>query len=232
MGTLPLILIPGMMCDARLFHPQIAAFSGCFSLHLPPISQHDSVEAIAAEILKNAPPQFALAGLSMGGIVAMEVLRQAPDRVERLALLNTNPRAEADHIKEKRQPQLEAVERGDLSKVLLEQMIPLYTYDRSLSADIETLALNMGMDLGGDVFVRQSMALMKRRSQIDTLATYKGKSLVLTGEADVLCPLDRHQQMAELLSNSTLEVIPAAGHLTTLEQPERTNAALKKWLED
>lgn len=232
MGTLPLILIPGMMCDARLFHPQIAAFSGWCSLHLPPISQHDSVEAIAAEILQNAPPQFALAGLSMGGIVAMEVLRQAPDRVERLALLNTNPRAEADHIKEKRQPQLEAVERGDLSKVLIEQMIPLYTFDRSLSADIETLVLDMGMDLGAGVFVRQSVALMKRPSQLDTLAAYKGKSLVLTGEADVLCPLDRHQQMAELLSNSILEVIPAAGHLTTLEQPERTNAALKKWLED
>lgn len=232
MGTLPLILIPGMMCDARLFHPQIAAFSGRFSLHLAPVSRHDSVEEIAAEILQNAPPQFALAGLSMGGIVAMEVLRQAPERVERLALLNTNPRAEVDHVKENRQPQLEAVRRGDLNKVLLEQMIPLYTYDRSLSADVEALAFDMGMGLGADVFLRQSLALMNRPSQMDTLSAYKGKSLVLTGEADVLCPLDRHQQMAELLSNSTLTVIASAGHLTTLEQPEATNAALAKWLED
>ncbi|WP_420398490.1 alpha/beta fold hydrolase, partial [Marinovum algicola] len=117
----PLVLIPGMMCDARLFAPQIAAFSGNRGLHLAPIAAQDSVPALAAQILASAPPRFALAGLSMGGIVAMEVLRQAPDRVDRIALMDTNPRAENDAVKARRRPQLEAVAQGRLAQVMREE---------------------------------------------------------------------------------------------------------------
>ena len=90
----PLVFLPGMMCDERLFGPQIAALSADREVRFAPISDHDTVQALAAEVLANAPPNFALAGLSMGGIVAMEVVAQAPDRVEKIALLDTNPRAE------------------------------------------------------------------------------------------------------------------------------------------
>lgn len=232
MTRLPLVLIPGMMCDARLYGPQIAAFSGSRALHLAPISNEDNVEALAAAILSGAPQRFALAGLSMGGIVAMEVVRQAPERVERLALLDTNPRAELDTVKEKRAPQMAAVRAGGFSDVMRLEVIPNFAHDRSTAADLESLALDMAEGLGPEVFLRQSTALIDRPSQTETLRAYKGKALVLTGESDRLCPLDRHTQMAELLQNSVLEIIEQAGHLTTLEQPAATNAALALWLED
>lgn len=232
MARLPLVLIPGMMCDARLYGPQIAAFSGIRALHLAPICDTDSVGAMAAAILADAPRRFALAGLSMGGIVAMEVLRQAPERVERLALLDTNPRAETDAVKDKRAPQMAAVRAGRLADVMRREMIPNYAHDRASAAELETLALDMAVALGPDVFLRQSQALMDRPCQIETLRAYAGKALVLMGESDRLCPLDRHTQMAGLLRNSVLEIISGAGHLPTLEQPEATNAALGRWLED
>jgi len=232
MARTPLLLIPGMMCDGRLFAPQIAAFSGTRAVQVAPLDAHDTVQALAADILAGAPERFALAGLSMGGIVAMEVLRQAPDRVERLALLDTNPRAELDEVKEKRIPQMEAVRAGGLARVMTEQMIPNYAHEGTRTPEMDALALQMALDLGPEVFLRQSRALRDRPAQIETLAAYKGPALVMVGESDKLCPLDRHEQMHGLLVNSTLEVIEKAGHLTTLEQPEATNAALARWLEE
>ena len=231
-NTTPLVLIPGMMCDGRLYGPQIAAFSGVRAVQIAPIAAHDTVEALAADILAGAPPRFALAGLSMGGIVAMEVLRQAPERVDRIALLDTNPRAELDAVKQRRAPQMQAVRDGDLACVMREEMIPNYTHVGADRPDLDRLALDMAIGLGAEVFLRQSRALMSRPAQLDTLAAYVGPALVLVGESDRLCPLDRHTQMAELLHNATLEVIAKAGHLTTLEQPDATNAALARWLED
>ena len=231
MAKTPLLLIPGMMCDARLYAPQIAAFSGSRALHLAPIDGHDSVQALASEILASAPDRFALAGLSMGGIVAMEVLRQAPDRVDRLALLDTNPRAELDEVKARRGPQMDAVRAGGLTEVMTEQMIPNYAHTGTRTPELDALALDMALGLGAEVFLRQSVALRDRPAQMDTLAAYRGPALVLMGESDKLCPLDRHEQMHGLLVNSTFEIIPGAGHLTTLEQPEATNAALARWLE-
>ena len=157
------------MCDARLFAPQIAAFSGNRGLHLAPIAAQDSVPALAAQILASAPPRFALAGLSMGGIVAMEVLRQAPDRVDRIALLDTNPRAESDAVKARRRPQLEAVAQGRLAQVMREVMKPNYLAPGPRRADILDLCLEMALALGPEVFARQSRALMDRPDQCDTL---------------------------------------------------------------
>jgi len=230
-ASLPLVMIPGMMCDGRLFAPQITAFSGTRAVQIAPISGFDSVEALAEDILSSAPERFALAGLSMGGIVAMEVLRQASERVDRIALLDTNPRAELDEVKEKRAPQMQAVRDGRLADVMRSQMIPNYAHEGSETPEMDALCLQMALDLGDEVFLRQSVALMNRPAQMDTLAAFEGTALVLVGESDRLCPLDRHTQMAGLLKNSRLEVIPGAGHLTTLEQADATNAALKRWLE-
>ena len=229
--ALPLVMIPGMMCDGRLFAPQIAAFSGTRAVQIAPISAFDSVEGLAEDILSSAPDRFALAGLSMGGIVAMEVLRQAPARVDRIALLDTNPRAELDAVKEKRAPQMQAVRDGGLADVMRNQMIPNYAHDCTSAPEMDALCLQMALDLGPEVFLRQSVALMNRPAQMDTLVAYKGQALVLLGESDRLCPLDRHTQMADLLQNSRLEVVSRAGHLPTLEQADATNAALKRWLE-
>ncbi len=228
----PLILLPGMMCDARLFGPQTNALSNSRPLMTFPLSQHDSVEAMADDILRNAPPSFAIAGLSMGGIVAMEVLRQAPNRVSHLALLDTNPLAETPEVKARRLPQMAAVREGRLRHVMRDEMKPNYLADGPRQGAILDLCMEMATDLGPEVFLCQSQALMNRPDQCETLAAYSGKALVLCGRDDGLCPVTRHELMHDLLSNSTLEIIEGAGHLPTLEQPNETTAALFRWLED
>ncbi|WP_136441492.1 alpha/beta fold hydrolase [Pacificoceanicola onchidii] len=227
----PLVLIPGMMCDARLYAPQITAFSGETDLFLASIGAHDSVEALATDILDRAPKRFALCGLSMGGIVAMEVLRQAPERVERIALLDTNPLAELDAVKARRQPQMEAVRQGHLDRVMRDEMKPNYLSNGPQRTEILDLCMNMALSLGPEVFLRQSVALMNRPDQSDTLRAARLPALVLCGVDDALCPVARHELMAELIPGATLKIIDGAGHLPTLEQPDTTNAALRRWME-
>lgn len=227
----PLILLPGMMCDERLFAPQIKVFSKDREVIVAPITNHETVEGLAAEVLANAPPVFALAGLSMGGIVAMEILAQASDRVDRVALLDTNPLAELPAIAAKRGPQMDAVKAGQLQKVMQDQLMPHYLADSTAHPEILDLCLDMALALGNDVFIRQSLALRQRPDQQDTLKTYQGHALVLCGRHDKLCPVKRHQLMHDLLPNSVFEIVENAGHIPTLEQPEFTTAALTRWLE-
>lgn len=227
----PLVLIPGMMCDARLFAPQIAALSGERMITCAPISRRARVDELATDILANTPPVFALAGLSMGGIVAMEILRQAPDRVERIALLDTNPRAEANAVKAARLPQMQSVRDGKLRSIMRDEMKPNYLTDGPRRAEVLDLCLDMALGLGPHVFLNQSRALMDRPDQTETLRAADLPALVLCGRDDTLCPIHRHELMAGLIGGSTLEIIDGAGHLPTLEQPETTNAALLRWLE-
>lgn len=228
---LPVLLIPGMMCDARLFAPQVAALSARGPVEVVALTARDTIADLAADILSTAPPRFALGGLSMGGIIAMEVLRQAPDRVERLALMDTNPRAETPETRARRAPQIQAVAAGGLAEVMSRQMIPLYAPSGVATPDLDALALDMALSLGPDMFIHQSKALRDRPDQTETLARFEGPALVLTGAGDRLCPLDRHEQMARLLGGSELVVIPGAGHLPTLQTPEAVNAALLRWLD-
>lgn len=227
----PLVLLPGMMCDARLFAPQIDALSGRIPLMTLPIGRHDTMGALAQEALGQMPPRFALAGLSMGGILAMEILRRAPDRVTGLALMDTNPLAEAAEIKARRGPQMAAVKSGALRKVMREEMKPNYLTDGPNQGAILDLCMAMAMDLGPQVFINQSIALRDRPDQTETLRRFAGPALVLCGRDDTLCPVERHSLMHELMPNSHLEIIENAGHLPTLEQPEQTTAALSRWLE-
>ncbi len=228
----PLLLLPGMMCDARLFTPQIAALSGRLPLMSYPLVGQDSVTGLAEQILATAPPRFALAGLSMGGIVAMEVLRQAPHRVAKLALLDTNPLAEKKEIKARRSPQMQAVRNGDLRRVMRDEMTPNYLAGGPNKGGILDLCMVMAMDLGPGVFLSQSIALRDRPDQCDTLRSFERPALVLCGHDDTLCPIERHQLMHDLLPNSALHILDGAGHLPTLEQPDQTTAALLRWLEN
>lgn len=230
--TLPLILLPGMMCDLRLFTPQINTLSDEREVSVLDITGSDTVEALAETVLAEAPPTFALAGLSMGGIVAMEVARQAPDRVKGLALMDTNALAEADHIKAMREPQMDKARAGHLAHVMRDEMKPHYIADGPQHGDILDLCMEMALDLGPDVFIRQSKALQTRPDQSDTLRRYAAPALVLCGALDALCPPKRHTLMHDLLPNSTLTMIADAGHLPTLEKPGETTAALRGWLKE
>jgi pimeloyl-ACP methyl ester carboxylesterase len=226
----PLVLLPGMMCDARLFGPQIYAFSHERAVMVAPVGDHDTIAALAIDILNAAPPTFALAGLSMGGIVAMEMFRQAPERISRLALLDTNPKAETEKITQFREPQIAKVRAGELRSVMRDEMKPNYLADGPNMGQILDLCMAMAETLGPDVFERQSRALQTRPDQQETLRAVKVPTLILCGESDRLCPLHRHEHMHDLIPHSTLTAIKNAGHLPTLEQPDPTNEALAKWL--
>ena len=177
----PLVLIPGMMCDARLFGPQIAAFSSRRALVCAPISGRASIEDLAAGVLANAPKSFALAGLSMGGIVAMEVMRQEPERVERIALMDTNPLAEDDDVKARRLPQMMMVRDNALSAVMRDEMKPRYLSNTPQRENILDLCMEMALGLGRHVFLKQSRALMDRPDQSDTLRGVDVPALILCG---------------------------------------------------
>ncbi|GHC60164.1 alpha/beta fold hydrolase [Neogemmobacter tilapiae] len=221
-----LVLIPGMMCDARMWGGVDAALNTPIHHHLP--TGADTMQDLAAQLLQDAPPRFALAGLSMGGILAMEVLRQAPHRVERLALLDTNPRAETPQVQARREPQIDRALSGDLAGVMTDQMIPHYF--AAPSPDHEALCLDMALTLGPNAFQNQSRALRDRPDQQPTLAAFRGPALVLMGEHDRLCPHDRHALMHQLMPQSRFEIIAGAGHIPPLERPQETAEALRHWL--
>ena len=219
------------MCDARLFAPQIAAFSADRAVLVPPLTGANTIAGMAYSVLQCAPPQFALAGLSMGGIVAMEIMRRAPERVTHLALMATNPRAEDPAVSATRERQKAQVRQGHLRAVLRDEMKPNYLADSAQRGDILDLCMTMALQLGPEVFVSQSEALATRPDQQDSLKQVTVPSLILCGKEDRLCPLDRHVLLAQLISGARLEIIDGAGHLPTLEQPEATNTALRIWLD-
>ena len=224
----PLVLVPGMMCDARMWGGIERDFGVPVLHHLP--IQAETMSTLAALFLADAPPRFALAGLSLGGILAMEILRQAPDRVERLALLDTNPMAETPEAQARRAPQIARALAGDLDGVMREDMKPNYLSPGPGQAAILDLCMDMALALGPPVFARQSIALRDRADQQATLAAYKGPALVLMGANDRLCPLDRHQLMHRLMPQSQFHLISGAAHLPPLEQPAATARAMRDWL--
>ncbi|MEL7080762.1 MAG: alpha/beta fold hydrolase, partial [Pseudomonadota bacterium] len=190
----------------------------------------ERVEEIASGLLDTLPARFALAGLSLGGVVAMEILRRAPDRVTRMALMSTNALAETPQAAAAREPQIVKVRSGKFKEVIAEEIEPKYFAPGAWREEIVALVMDMAEFLGPNVFVRQSRALQRRRDQQKTLRQCKVPTMVLCGEHDQLSPVKRHSFMAELIPNAELRVIEGAGHLPTLEKPDQTTNALRDWL--
>lgn len=228
-----LVLIPGMMCDARLLGPQLTALAGAADIWVADITRSADMASIGRDVLADCPfERFCVAGLSMGGIVAMELLRQVPDRIAGLALLDTNHRAETPERRAARAPQIARAKAGRLREVLIEEMKPNYLAPPNrTNAALLDLVLAMGLDLGPDVFERQSLALRDRPDSAAALAAYGGPALVLCGRHDALCPPERHREIAALLAAADLAILEDAGHLTTLESPAAVNAHLSAWLQ-
>lgn len=209
----------------------MARFSSERVVQFSPLTSHADVSGLAAEVLRHAPAEFALCGLSMGGIVAMEVQRQAPVRVRGLALLDTNPLAELARVKHNRAAQMEKVLSGGLLDVMREEMKPNYLAEGESDARLLDLCAQMALKMGSEVFIRQSLALRDRPDQSETLRAVDVPTLILCGEQDRLCPPDRHRLMHDMVSGSTLAIINNAGHLPVLEQSEMTNEHLAGWLQ-
>ncbi len=228
--TEPLVFLPGMMCDARLYEPQMRVLSMERAVTIAPITRGERIEEIASNILVQLPQRFALAGLSMGGIVAMEILRRAPDRITRLCLMDTNPLAETPAVAATREPWIVGVRAGRLDDVMREAMKPEFLAPGPRRAEVLQTVLDMARDLGPEIFVRQNRALQKRPDQQGALRKCKVPTMILCGEHDTLTPVKRHTFMAELIPYAELRIIPDAGHLPTLEAPDKTLSILWEWL--
>jgi pimeloyl-ACP methyl ester carboxylesterase len=167
----------------------------------------------------------------MGGIVAVEMARQAPQRVARLALLDTNHRADTPERVALRDRQIADVGAGKLRRVIVEEMKPVYLASANrANRQLLDLLIDMAMEIGPQAFISQSIALRERADQSAALGAYRGPALVLCGAEDALCPPDRHREIAGLLPSATLTIVPGAGHISTLEQPDAVNRALAEWL--
>ena len=226
-----LLFLPGMMCDWRLFAPQIAHLGGSYALGIADLSKDDTIQAMAKRALDAAPPRFVAVGLSMGGIVGFEIWRQAPDRVRGLVLMDTNARAESPARQAARLKQIEKVRAGELRDVMAEEMKPLYlgAAHRHDQAILQTV-LRMAMELGAEVFVRQSIALRGRPDSLVCLPDIACPVLLICGAEDQLCPPAQHRQIATDMGCASLQVIAGAGHLPTLEAAAAVNGALGAFL--
>ncbi|MEO9819992.1 MAG: alpha/beta fold hydrolase [Paracoccaceae bacterium] len=226
----PVVFLPGMMCDARLFGPQIAELSSEMPVMVAPVTLGERVEEIASGLLDCLPKRFALAGLSMGGVVAMEILRRAPDRVARIALMHTSPLAETPQIAAAREPQIVKAKAGRLRQVMEEELKPDHLAPGPFRNEILNMVLDMADVLGPDVYVRQSRALQRRRDQQATLRQCRVPTTVICGVHDAVTPVKRHEFMAELIPYARLRVLKGSGHLPTLEQPQETTELLREWM--
>jgi pimeloyl-ACP methyl ester carboxylesterase len=226
----PLVLIPGMACDARLFETQIRALGRdrAITIALPTLGER--IEEIASELLSQLPPKFALLGHDFGAVVAMEILRRAPERVLRVALVSCSPLADTPQQAADREPLLVKLRAGRTEDALRALMPVEHIGPGPDRLAILNRFLAMGLDLGPELLSRQIRALQRRRDQQATLHKVKAPTLILCGEEDGLTPPKRHEFMAELMPNSRLAVLPGAGHLLPIEAPEAMTEAVRGWL--
>ncbi len=226
-----LLLLPGMMLDQRAFTAQMAFLSPTVDVAVGDLSKGDCVEEIARHVLDEAPARFALAGLSMGGIIGFEIWRQAPDRITHLALLDTTPHADRPDRSQQRLDQMAAVDQGQLRDVITTALTPQYL---AVKNRVDTVLLQeileMGLSLGPQVFRSQSMALMSRPDSLPILSAIDCPVLVLCGRDDTLCTVAIHQLMAESIPYADLVVLAECGHLSTLEEPLAVGRALERLL--
>jgi len=229
--ALPSVLVPGLNCSARLYAEQIPALWRFGPVTVADHTGDDSIMAIASRILAAAPPRFALLGLSMGGYIAMEIMRRAPARVVKLALLDTGPRPETPEQTAARLPRIELAKTGRFAEIPDGQFPLLVHRDRAGDTVLKAINRTMAADTGAEAFLRQIYAIIGRADSRPTLATIACPTLVLVGDGDQLTPPALSQDMAAAIPGARLVVIPGCGHLSTLERPEAVNQALVEWMD-
>jgi pimeloyl-ACP methyl ester carboxylesterase len=228
--TMPILLIPGLASSPRIFQPVLSALWRLGPVTVANHIRDDNMGAIARRILAEAPPRFALAGHSMGGYIAFEIMRQAPERVAKLALINTQARPDTAEATTRRQGMIARAGNGEYRAVLDELFPGLVHPSRQGDAALRQLVYDMGDDIGPAAFIRQQMAVIGRPDSRPTLAWIKCPTLVLTGDQDNTIPNSLSMEMASGIPGAKLVVLPNCGHLPQVEQTQATADALTEWL--
>jgi len=228
--TLPIVLIPGLLASARLYAPQIPKLWLSGPVMIADHTRDLSMGAIARRILGAAPPRFALAGLSMGGYISLEIVRQAPARVVKLALLDTSARPDTPEAIQVRRAQMALAATGRLDDVADNQFERMVAEARRADPGLRETNLRMAREVGVAAFARQQTAIMGRVDSRPTLKDIRCPSLVLVGENDALTPPDLAAEIAAGIAGARLVTVPKCGHLSTLEQPDVVTRALVEWL--
>lgn len=225
-----LVLVPGLLCSPALFAPQVGALGTRLDVTVADTTRGASFPEMAALILARAPPRFALAGLSMGGYLAYEILRQAPERVTRLALLDTNARADRPENVRVREVLIglaRTMGARAVQGLLLRQLIhPARIGDHELTGRV----LDMADWIGPATFERQTRAIIGRPDNRPFLPSIRVPTLIIVGAEDSLTPVKVHEEIKAGIAGSRLEVIPDCGHLATMERPAAVNGLLAAWL--
>jgi pimeloyl-ACP methyl ester carboxylesterase len=227
---LPIVLVPGLNCSARLYAEQIPALWRYGPVQVADHTRDDGMDAIADRILAAAPPRFALAGLSMGGYIALAITHRAPQRVAQLALLDTSARPETPEQTARRNPQLALAECGRFGEVPALQFPLLVHRDRHADQALMESVRMMAEETGAAAFLRQQRAIITRADARPFLPSIRCPTMVLVGEGDALTPPQLAEEIAAAIPGARLVVVPACGHLSTMERPDEVNRALGEWL--
>ncbi|MCC5976469.1 MAG: alpha/beta fold hydrolase [Salinarimonas sp.] len=226
------MFIPGLICDADLFADQIAMLRASRHVVVADTTRDDTINAMARRLLEENPEgELILIGLSMGGYIALEAQAMAPDRITRIALFDTNARADTPEAIENRQHLIALTEAGRFDEVCETLWDKFVAEERRQDAPLRSRIAAMAANIGPDAFIRQERAIMGRRDHRSRLADILIPALVIVGDEDVLTPPALSQEMAESMPQATLGIIPDCGHLSTMERPEAVNRALSAWLE-
>lgn len=232
MANEKLILIPGMLCDERLYTHQVNGLAGLADSSVWMPLGAETIPDLAKRLLAEAPDRFALAGLSMGGYIALEIARVAPGRLTRLALMDTTPLPDSPERTAMRRQTIERAERGEFEAFYGEMLLPrLIHTDRLSDTALVGAVRGMAMSLGADVFVQQTRAVMGRQSYVDVLKGIRCPTVVVCGKQDAICPVDDHRLMADTIPGAKLVVIDECGHLASIERPHAVTSVLQYWLQ-
>jgi len=228
---LPIVLIPGLLCSPRLYGEQLPDLWRFGPLFIADHTRDDSVAGMARRILDAAPPRFALAGLSMGGYVAFEIMRISPERVARLALLDTSARADTPEQSDRRRAQIALAKSGRFGEVL-DQLFSVWVHRARRSDEaLRRIVQRMAEETGTEAFARQQTAILTRPDSRPGLAGIRCPTLVLVGDGDEATPPDRAAEIANGIAAARLVTIPESGHLSPLERPQHVTRALTDWME-
>lgn len=230
-NKVPLVFVPGLLCTEALFAPQVEALGDIADMRVVmDQTRWESLTDIAAAILAEAPAEFALAGLSMGGYVALEIMRQAPERVLRLALLDTSARADTAEQSSRRRGLIQLAEIGEF-KGVTPRLLPILVHPARLEdAPLCDAIIAMATTVGKAGFLRQQKAIMARPDSRPGLAAIKIPTLVLVGRQDAITPVELSEEMAAAVPGSRLEIIEHCGHMSSMEMPKSVNKVLRSWL--